>query len=69
LFGASFLWLGNWNKVFTNTAGFDDLIRDAVIGEFEMPVRLLVGGIQDRIFDDDSFHPLPVRTQTVMWIS
>jgi len=47
---------GYGNEVGTDSPAFDDLVRDTLVGEFEVPLRLLKGRVQDRIFDDDLGH-------------
>lgn len=47
--------LRNRDEVRARPALLDDFAGDPVLGEPEMPVRLVVGTVKNRVFDDDDF--------------
>jgi hypothetical protein len=51
-----FLWLGYRNEVSAYSAGLDDLIGDTLIRKLEVTIWFEVGGVNDRVLDDNLFH-------------
>jgi len=49
-------WRGDGDEVGAFAAAFDDLIRNPLVGEPEMPLRFLEWRVDDRIFNDHLFH-------------
>jgi hypothetical protein len=53
---AFLLGRGNRDEIGTGAPLGNDLIRNPLVGEPEMPFRLLEWRVNDRIFNDDLFH-------------
>jgi len=47
---------GDGNEVAAFAAAVGDFIRDAVLGELEVPLRHGIRRVEDRVVDDDGIH-------------
>jgi hypothetical protein len=56
LLAASLAGLGDGDEVRAYSPLFDDVVRDALLVEAEVPRRLVEGRVYDRVFDGDLSH-------------